>query len=45
MVGIKSVIIHRLGVGWEENLKRWFSGGTEGDIGRQPQSIKGAIEN
>ena len=23
----------------------WFSGGTEGDIGRQPQSIKGAIEN
>ena len=47
MVGIRSVIIHRLGdgVGGGFGGITWFSGGTEGDIGRHQQSIKKAIEN
>ena len=44
MVGIRSVIIHRLGGGVGGGIT-WFSGGTEGDIGRHQQSIKKAIEN
>ena len=44
MVGIRSVIIHRLG-GWVGGGITWFSGGTEGDIGRHQQSIKKATEN